>query len=158
MDMSGMETTTAIVAEVDGKFILEQETAMYGEPIVLAFSVDPSVDLSVIPAAGEKMASNVTAAWIGEAGKKPMEHTVMEVMEMPEMTGEAAPAMDVKTGKESLTAAGRSWDTEWSEVSGSKSWSSNGFMIRSDYDGKTVMQLTGWATDAKAQLDWTAGE
>ncbi len=158
MDMSGMKTTTAIVAEVDGQFILEQETSLYGDPIILAYQVDPRVDMTKVPAAGEKMAANVTAAWIGEAGKAPIEHTVMDAIVMPEMTGEAAPEMDVKTGSESVSLGGRTWDADWSEAAGSKSWMAGGFILRSDYNGDTVMQITDWKTDAKPALDWTPAE
>ena len=155
MDMSGMKSTTAIVAEVDGQFILEQETANYGAPIILAFQVDPRVDLTKEIAAGQKMASNVTAAWVGEAGKAPKEHKVMDAMVMPEMAGVEAPAMEFTTGTESLSLGGRSWDAEWTEAADSKSWSADGFTLRSDYKGDTVMQITEWSSDAKPALDWT---
>ncbi|QDV06098.1 hypothetical protein Poly30_16020 [Planctomycetes bacterium Poly30] len=158
MDMSGMKTTTAIVAEMDGQFILEQETSMYGEPIILAYQVDPRVDMTAVPAAGEKMTSNVTAAWIGVEGEKPLEHTVMEAMTMPETTGEAAPAMDFTTGNETVSLGGRSWDATWTEAGDSKSWMAGNFILRSDYDGKTVMQITDWQSNAEPKLDWTPAE
>lgn len=158
MDMSGMKTTTAIVAEVDGQFIVEQETAMYGDPIVVAYQVDPSVDMTVVPKAGQKMQTNVTAAWIGVEGEKPMEHTVAEPMTMPEMTGEAAPAMESTTGTETVSLGGRSWDSTWSAAGDAKSWMVDGFLLRSDYNGSTTMELTEWKTDAEPKLDWTPAE
>lgn len=79
----------------------------------------------------------------------------MEAMVMPEMTGGDAPAMDVKTGSESVSLGGRSWDADWSEAAGSKSWMAGGFILRSDYNGDTVMQISDWMTDAKPALDWT---
>lgn len=43
VEQSGMTTRTAIVAEEDGKFIVEQSGGSYGDNVVQAFLVDPSV-------------------------------------------------------------------------------------------------------------------
>lgn len=154
METSGMKTTTAIVAEVDGQLIVEQEESIT-PGVILAFQVDPKVDMMKVPAVGEKFQSNVTAAWAGAPGKAPKERKVMEAMVMPEMTGEAAPAVDMQTGNESVELGNRTWNAEWAEVSGSKSWSVDGFILRSDYNGDTMTVLTEWKTDAKPALDWT---
>ncbi len=155
VDSSGMEKTLAIVAEVDGQLIIEELNTMYGGPVVFAYQVDPSVDLSVVPGPGEKMATNVTAAWFGVEGEKPEEHQVMEAFTMPEaVDAPAAAAVEVKTGTETVSLGGRDWDTTWTEAAGAKTWSAGHFMVRMDYNGSTTTKITAWKTDAKPLLDW----
>jgi hypothetical protein len=155
MDMSGMKSTSSIVAEMDGQLIVEQETMSYGAPLIVAYQVDPRVDLARVAAVGEKATSNVTAAWIGEAGKAPVELTVMDAMVIEEMPDVVVPETETTTGSETVTLGGRSWNADWSETSGSKSWMVDGFLLRSDYNGDTMMQISDWKTDAQPALDWT---
>ena len=157
MDMSGMEQRTAIVAEQDGMFIVEQGMDMGGEMIIQAFLVDPSVDLMQTPSAGDEIANNVKGAWIGAEGNKPVERPLMEPMIMPEVEGVDAATVDVEQGTQTVELGGRSWDTEWSEAMGSRSWmlAGSNFLVRSDMEGNTVMVLSKWETDAEPALDWT---
>ena len=150
-DTSGMKSTTAIVAEVDGHFIVERETARFGDPIILAFRIDPSVDLAKAPVVGEALASNVTDAWVGQAGEAPVERGIAEAAVLQRL-----PQVEAKTGSESVRYGGRTWDSTWSERGDSKTWTVGTFILRTDFKGETVMEVTDWVTDAKPRLDWSS--
>lgn len=154
--MGGMEQHNAIVAEMDGMLVVEQAMDMGGTMVVNAWLVDPTVDLTATPRAGEKMAANVTKAWIGAEGDKPVERPVMDVMVMPEATGDA-PEVDFTEGTESVAMGGKTWNAKWMETSGSKTWmvDGSGFLLKSEAGGSVNMELTGWGTDAEPMLDWT---
>ncbi|MFK7741504.1 MAG: hypothetical protein AB8H80_14395 [Planctomycetota bacterium] len=156
MDMSGMKQKTCVVAEKDGKFVVEQISDMGGTMLVQAFLVDPTVDLAQVPVAGEEMANNVSAAWVGAEGDEPIERKVMAPMKVPEATGGTAEPVDMESGKETVTLAGNSFDTEWTEVAGSKTWMIEGtlFLLKSVSGGNTTMEISGWGNDAKPALKW----
>lgn len=155
MDMSGMKQKTCIVAKKDGKLVVEQISDMGGTMVVQAFLVDPSVNLMSMPSAGEEMPNNVSAAWVGAEGDEPVERKVMAPMKMPEATG-SAPSVDMEQGKESVTLAGNSFNSQWTEVAGSKSWVIDGtsFLLKSVNGGKTTMEISGWGNDAEPALKW----
>lgn len=145
----------AIVAAKDGMFVVEQCQDMGGTMVVNAWLVDPSVDLMAEVSAGQKMSANVSQAWIGAEGGKPMERPVMDVPMMPEATGDA-PEIDFTEGTERVSMAGNTWNAKWVERSGAKSWMVDGtaFMLKSEAGGTVAMELTGWGTDAEPALDW----
>ena len=108
--------------------------------------------------AGEKMTVNVKAARVGAVGKAPVKREVMSAVTMPDIDASSAGDIEVKSGTKTITMGGRSWNTEWSEVSGAKSWMADGLIIKSTFNGDTSMELTKWETDAKPELDWSKGE
>lgn len=157
MSMGGMEQRTAIVAEEDGELVVEQ-TSFMDPGLREAYLVDPSVDLSEPVEPGEMMRTNVTAAWVGVAGEAPIEREVAAAIEMQEVPGGPAEAVDATTGTESVTAGGRTWNAEWTEIAGSRTWMADGLVLRAVSDGNTTMELIEWATDAEPELDWSGGD
>ncbi len=138
---------SCVVAEMDGKLVIEQP--MTGnEEVIQVFLVDPSVNMMAEVQAGSMMNTNVSKAWIGAKGEKPEERKVMAAMKMPEAAGNA-PTMDFTEGTETITMAGKSFNTKWVEVDGNKTWSVGSFLVKSNF-----MNLTGWGSDAKPELNW----
>lgn len=149
-----MKMKFQVVAEQDGQFIVENPMKMGQATVVNVFQVDPNVDITVTPAAGELVAHNVTKAWIGAEGGTPVERPVMDVPKMPETQGTAT--TDFTEGTETVNLGGRDWNAKWIQTADSKSWMVAGtqFLLRAESKGTVSMELTGFGTDAKAALNW----
>jgi len=154
---SGSKMKYAITAAKDDKLIVEQEMAMGETTLVNAWLVDPSVDLTAVPNEGEKVAHNVSMAWIGIKGKEAIERKVMEVPVYEK--GEAGEAPDYTEGDETVELAGKKWNAHWVESGDSKTWmvKDTGFLLKSMYQGKVSMELSAVGGDAKSGLKWDGG-
>ena len=151
----GMKVKYCIVGEKNGQLIIEKEMDLGGTRLIEAWQVDPSVDLSAKVKEGDPLPSNVTKAWIGLPGQPPQERTIMDVPVMKKSVKEDGSAEKFEKGTETINLAGRKWDASWVATTGGKVWTYKGFLLKcQDAEGKTTMELTGWGTDAKAQLRW----
>ena len=155
---SGTKMKYAITAAKDDKLVVEQEQDYGGTMLVNAWLVDPSVDMMAEVKEGEKVNHNVSMAWVGIKGKEAHERKVMDVpvYKKAETTGEQ---VDYTEGDESVKLAGKTWDAHWTESGESKTWMVKGtmFLLKSMYQGKVSMELTGVGGDAKSGLKWDGG-
>ena len=156
---SGHKMRYAITGEKEGKLIVEQEQDLGGTVLVNAWVVDPTVDVSKTPKEGEKVAHNVTRAFVGLKGKLPVVRPVMDVPVHKEVDAPEG-QVDYTEGDETIELLGRNWEAHWVETAGehaSKTWVVKGsyFLLKSTYQGKVSMELTAMGEDAQSSLVWS---
>lgn len=156
---SGHKMRYAITGEKEGKLIVEQEQDLGGTVLVNAWIVDPTVDVSKAPKEGEKVAHNVTRAFVGLKGKLPVVRPVMDVPMYKEVDAPDA-QVDYTEGDETIELAGKTWEAHWVEVAKyeSKTWLVKGssFLLKSTYQGKVTIELTAMGEDAQSSLAWSS--
>lgn len=145
------KTRWAVVADQGGKLVVENPMDMGGTTVITAYLVDPAVDITATPVEGQKMAANVSKAWVGAKGGAPEEKKVMDAPVYKKTEG--GQKVDYTEGDEKVDLAGKSWDSHWVKTKDAKTWSAKNFMLKSEGASYT-MTLTGWGEDAKPALKW----
>lgn len=153
-----LEYRWAIVAELDGCFVVESPLPVGDVVVIQSYLVDPAVDLDATNALedGDDFPHNVRQAWVGLRGGTALDRPVMEPFQFSEPDDDLAQP-EVEGGEEMITVNEQVIPCRWTEYARARRWVAvdgplAGLLIKSAFQDSVTMELTGTGEDAKPEL------